>query len=64
MGEGIIIKEHEDGSATMELDLTEEERDILVSEGVNYILIKSLFGFNTDDELVEFISQHKGMCKE
>ena len=64
MGEGVIIKEHEDGSATMELELTEEEREVLVGEGVMFILLKSMFDFKSDNEMIDFISQHREIHKD
>lgn len=38
MGTLAKLEEHKDGSATLTLDLTKEESEILVGEGVKFLL--------------------------
>ncbi len=44
------ITENEDGSATLELNLTEEENNILIGYAVNDILKKNIENFKQDNK--------------
>lgn len=45
------VKENEDGSADVEVEVGPEVKDMLIDEGVNFILLKGMLGGNTEDIL-------------
>jgi hypothetical protein len=53
--QGIItvtfVDENEDGSANIEFEAPAETRDVLMGEGMNFLLIKGILDGNTSDIL-------------
>jgi hypothetical protein len=45
------IAENEDGSANIEFEAPAETRDVLMGEGMNFLLIKGILGGTTSDIL-------------
>lgn len=52
--------EYSDGSMDVEIELTDEERDVLVSKGVNYLMLESMFN-TTFNEIMFILKEVKGM---
>jgi len=53
------ITENEDGSANISVDIPMKDVSAFVSEGVKYVLMKSVFGNPSDDELVKWVERGK-----
>lgn len=59
---GLLTKttENADGSMDVELELTKEEKDVLISKGVNYLMVESMFNTNIY-EIMTILKEVKGM---
>jgi len=51
------VEEHEDGSATFTIEVTDEEKERLVELGVNYAIILAMFNTNTS-EVIKVLEEH------
>lgn len=51
--------EYNDGSMDVEIELTDEERDVLVSKGVNYLMLEGMFN-TTFHEIMYILKEVKG----
>jgi hypothetical protein len=48
------IKEHEDGSATYQFDLTNEEHDAMCRNGILWAIVSGLTGVSVDQVLEDW----------
>lgn len=53
------VVENEDGSADVSFDIPSKDIPSFVSAGVNFVLIKSIFGNPSDSELIRWIERGK-----
>jgi len=53
------ISENADGSANISVDIPMKDVSAFASEGVKYVLMKSVFGNPSDDELVKWVERGK-----
>jgi hypothetical protein len=50
------IAEHEDGSATFTIDISDEEKTLLIQEGLTFIFLKAGLSISTKDIIERFKS--------
>ena len=52
-----LLKEHEDGSATYQFDLTPEYADALLQNGIMWAIVSGVTGITIDKVLEEYKEQ-------
>jgi CRISPR/Cas system CSM-associated protein Csm2 small subunit len=58
------VSENEDGSADVEFTVSnEEEAQMLIEEGLNFLLLKSAFGLTTD-QIVDILDKQSKLEAE
>ncbi len=64
IGDGVMevkeLKEHEDGSATYQFDMTPEEHEAMCKNGIVWAIVSGITGISVNDVLAE----HSASLKE
>ena len=53
------LKEHEDGSATYQFDMTPEEHDVMCKNGIVWAIVSGITGISVNDVLAEHLASLK-----
>jgi len=53
------LKEHEDGSATYQFDMTPEEHDAMCKNGIVWAIVSGITGISVNDVLTEYLASLK-----
>ena len=63
VGDGVMevkeLKEHEDGSATYQFDMTPEEHDAMCKNGIVWAIVSGITGISVNDVLAEHLASLK-----
>jgi len=53
------LKEHEDGSATYQFDMTPEEHEAMCQNGIVWAIVSGITGISVNDVLTEYLASLK-----
>lgn len=53
------IKEHEDGSATYQFDMTPDEHDAMCRNGIVWAIISGITGISAEEEMRKWLDSYE-----